>query len=206
MSATTQEDPRVFWDARYVGGDYVFGLEPNRWLAAHEYLLRPRMRAFLPGDGEGRNGVWLAERGLVVTTVDASPVGVDKARRLAASRGVRLDAHVADLRDWKYPAAAYELVVLAFVHVEVGERAGLHAEIAATLRPGGHLLLEGFTPAHLGRKGGPKTADRMFTAATLADDFSGLDILHLEECEVELPAAERHGGLAAVVRLLARMP
>lgn len=206
MGDTVSEDPRDFWDARYVGDEYVFGLEPNRWLAAHEHLLRRRMRAFLPGDGEGRNGVWLAERGLAVTTVDASPVGVEKASQLATSRGVTLDAHVADLRAWKYPASAYDLVVLAFVHVEAGERAGLHAEIAATLRPGGHLLLEGFTPAHLGRKGGPKTADRMFTAAILADDFSGLDILHLEECEVELPAAERHGGPAAVVRLLARMP
>lgn len=206
MSETASEDPRAFWDARYVGGEYVFGLEPNRWLAAHEHLLRRRMRAFLPGDGEGRNGVWLAERGLAVTTVDASPVGVDKARQLAASRGVKLDSHVADLREWKYPASAYDLVVLAFVHVEAGERAGLHAEVAATLCPGGHLLLEGFTPAHLGRKGGPKTADRMFTAPILADDFSALDILHLEECEVELPAAERHGGPAAVVRLLARMP
>ncbi|MBM3558896.1 MAG: class I SAM-dependent methyltransferase [Alphaproteobacteria bacterium] len=161
------------------------------------------MRAFLPGDGEGRNGVWLVERGLVVTTVDSSPVGVDKARRLAASRRVKLDAHVGDLRDWKYPVAVFDLVVLAFVHVDAGERSGLHAEVATTLRPGGHLLLEGFTPDHLGRKGGPKSADRMFTAATLADDFSGLDILCNEECEVELPAAERHGGLAAVVRLLA---
>lgn len=206
MDEIVPEDPRAFWDARYVGGEYVFGIEPNRWLAAHEHLLRRRMRAFLPGDGEGRNGVWLAERGLVVTTVDASPVGVEKARRLAAERGVTLDAQVADLREWKYPASAYDLAVLAFVHVDIGERSGFHAEVAATLRSGGHLLLEGFTPAHLGRKGGPKSADRMFTAAILADDFSALDILHLDECEVELPEAERHGGPAAVVRLLARMP
>lgn len=196
-----------FWDQNYSASTgFKYGERPNAFLVQQVARFAPGSRILLPGDGEGRNGVWLAERGLDVTTVDASPVGVDKARRLAASRGVRLDAHVADLHDWKYPAAAYELVVLAFVHVAAGERAGLHAEIAATLRPGGHLLLEGFTPAHLGRKGGPKTADRMFTAATLADDFSGLEIVHLEECEVELPAAERHGGPAAVVRLLARMP
>ena len=85
--AHPRDQPGSFWDERYEGEDYVFGHEPNVWMAANEALFEPGMTALLPGDGEGRNGVWLAERGLHVTTIDASPVGVGKARHLAAARG-----------------------------------------------------------------------------------------------------------------------
>jgi len=201
-----RDNPAAFWDERYVGDDYVFGQEPNVWMAENADLFAAGMSALLPGDGEGRNGVWLAERGLHVTTVDASPVGVEKAHRLAAARGVEIDIRVADLRDWAAPAGTFDLAVLAFLHVDPDDRAEVHRTIAETLEPGGLLLLEGFTPDHLGHgKGGPKDTRMMFTKQRLRDDFAGLlDIEHLEELKTELPASERHGGPAAVIRLRAR--
>ena len=201
-----RDRPGEFWDERYVGEDYVFGQEPNVWMAANADLCTPGMTALLPGDGEGRNGVWLAERGLHVTTIDASPVGVEKARQLAATRGVEIDIQVADLRDWDAPVGAYDLVVLAFLHVGPDDRATLHRKIAHTLKPGGLLILEGFTPDHLGHgKGGPKDTRMMFTEDRLRDDFADLlDIDNLEILKTELPASERHGGPAAVIRLRAR--
>lgn len=200
------DSPAAFWDERYVGDDYVFGQEPNVWMATNEAFFNPGMTALLPGDGEGRNGVWLAERGLHVTTIDASPVGVEKARRLAAARDVEIDIQVADLREWAAPVAAYDLVVLAFLHVGPDDRATIHRKIAETLKPGGLLLLEGFTPDHLGYgRGGPKNTRMMFTEDRLRDDFSGLlEIEHMETLKTELPASERHGGPAAVMRLRAR--
>ena len=97
--ARIRDNPADFWDERYVGDDYVFGQEQNILMAANADLFAAGMSALLPGDGEGRNGVWLAGRGLHVTAVDASPVGVEKAHRLAAARGVEIDIRVADLGD-----------------------------------------------------------------------------------------------------------
>jgi len=201
-----RSDPGAFWDARYADDGYVFGEEPNQWLAENAGLLTAGMKALLPGDGEGRNGVWLARRGLNVTTVDASPVGVEKARKLAAARGVEMTVVTADLRDWDAPEGMYDLVVLAFVHVDPAVRADIHRKVARTLKPGGLLLLEGFAPDHLGYgKGGPKTKEMMFTAASMTEDFADLlDIEHLEELRTELPSSERHGGPAVVLRLRGR--
>ncbi|MEP4888077.1 MAG: class I SAM-dependent methyltransferase, partial [Alphaproteobacteria bacterium] len=174
--------------------------------AENSKLLKPGMAAFLPGDGEGRNGVWLAERGLRVTSVDASPVGVEKAQNLAASRGVTIKSEVADLRDWEVPAEKFDVVVLAFLHVGPGDSTAVHRKLAQTLKPGGLMLLEGFTPDHLGYgKGGPKDTRMMFTEDGLRADFDDLlDIEYLETFKTELPASERHGGPAVVIRLRAR--
>lgn len=150
--------------------------------------------------------MWLAERGLVVTSVDASPVGVEKAHQLAAIRGVSFDASVADLRDWEPPEAAFDLLVFAFLHVGPDDRTELHRKLALTLKPGGLLLLKGFTPDHLGYcKGGPPVTDMMFTPDRLRDDFGDfLDIEHLEALKTVLPVSERHGGPAEVIRLRAQ--
>ncbi|MBO6784103.1 MAG: class I SAM-dependent methyltransferase [Alphaproteobacteria bacterium] len=206
MNSKPATDPGTFWDERYADTDYIFGQEPNQWMAANADLLTPGLRALVPGDGEGRNGVWLAARGLDVTTVDASPVGVDKARKLAAASSVTIDAITADLREWDAPEAGYDVVVLAFLHVNADDRTGVHRALARALKPGGLLLLEGFAPDHLGTgKGGPPVKEMMFTEERMHEDFAGLlDIEHLEVLHTELPASERHGGPAIVLRLRGR--
>jgi SAM-dependent methyltransferase len=200
------DSPGSFWDQRYEGTVYVFGQEPNMWMATNADLLKSGMTALLPGDGEGRNGVWLAERGLDVTTVDASSVGVEKARRLAAERGVDLNIQIADLREWDVPEGTFDLMVSAFLHVDPDDRAAVHRKLARMLKPGGLLLLEGFTTDHLGYgKGGSKDTRMLFTEDKLRGDFEELlDIEHLEALKTDLPASERHGGPAAVIRLRAR--
>lgn len=105
-----------FWDRRYDVPEYVYGTEPNAFLVSKQHLLRPGMTALAVADGEGRNGVWLAEQGLDVLAVDGSPVAVEKARRLARARGVTLRTEVADLLDWAWPAGAFDLVVAIFIH------------------------------------------------------------------------------------------
>jgi SAM-dependent methyltransferase len=200
-------DPAAFWDERYATPDYVFGTEPNVWLTTNEGLFQPGMKALVPGDGEGRNGVWLAKRGFAVTAIDASPIGIGKAENLAAAEGVEVETVCADLRGWTLPGPIYDLVVSAFVHIGAADRAAVHAKYAEALAPGGYLILEGFTPDHIGYgKGGPKVEAMMFTEDRLRDDFAALEIEHLETLKTDLPASERHGGPAAVIRLRARKP
>lgn len=194
------------WDARYAAGGFQFGEAPNAYLEAHGHRLRPGTRALCLGDGEGRNGAWLAARGLDVTTVDWSPLGVAKARVLAASRGVALRAEVADLTAWDaWPVGACDLVAWVFVHLPPADRAAVAERAVAALAPGGWLLLEGFSPAQEGRRsGGPKDRALLWTGAEARRLFGALTLEECLEGTVRLDEGPRHQGEAEVVRGLWR--
>src|SRR5687768_1878297 len=102
------------WNGRYAAKDYVFGTRPNAFLASQAHRLAPGMTALSVADGEGRNSVWLASRGLEVTAFDFSPVGVAKARALAAREGVEVDYRVADIDAWDWQPEAFDVVVGIF--------------------------------------------------------------------------------------------
>jgi len=197
----------AFWDSRYAGAPYAYGEAPNAFLASLSFASGGR--ALVPGDGEGRNGVFLAERGLKVETLDLSGEGVAKARRLALARGVALDARQADVLAWDWPVAAYDVIALLFLHLPAAPRRLVHQHALAALKPGGRIVLEAFTPAHLekqaaGARGGPREAALLFSAADLHADFAGADIELLEEVETELREGALHVGASAVVRLVAK--
>ncbi len=71
------------WDARYRDRDLVWGARPNTWVEAEIAL--PPGRALDLACGEGRNSIWLAQRGWQVTGIDFSHEAIRKARTLAAS-------------------------------------------------------------------------------------------------------------------------
>lgn len=91
-----------FWNARFDTPEYIFGTAPNAFLATQAHRLRPGQRALAVADGEGRNGVWLAEQGLEVHAVEVAPNAIAKARRLATTRGVTLQIEEADLLTWDW--------------------------------------------------------------------------------------------------------
>jgi len=196
------------WDRQYAEEAYIFGTTPNVFLANEAHRFTPRGRILVPGDGEGRNGVWLAEQGFVVTSVEASSVGVGKARALATARGVQLDIHSANLDTWGWPLGAFDGVAAIFVHFEAHVRQIMHRRMLAALKPGGILLLEAFTPKHVenrkaGSRGGPPP-EMLYTADLLRDDLANAEIELLREEEVMLDEGSRHQGRAQVVRLVAR--
>jgi 2-polyprenyl-3-methyl-5-hydroxy-6-metoxy-1,4-benzoquinol methylase len=194
------------WNARFSAPDYVFGTTPNRFLASNKGLLKKGERALCVADGEGRNSVWLAEQGLCVDAFDFSPVAVDKARRLAAERGVRVSYEVAGVDDWRWPRARYDVVAAIFVQfAEPAMRERLFARIAAALKPGGLLLIEGYTPKQLEyRTGGPSKAENLYTEALLREAFRDFEILELREYEAELEEGSRHAGTSALIDLVGR--
>ncbi|MCX8134496.1 MAG: class I SAM-dependent methyltransferase [Roseococcus sp.] len=195
------------WDERYASAEFQFGEAPNEYLRAQAWRFRPGQRALSVGDGEGRNGVFLAGLGLAVTTIDWSPVGVEKARALAARRGVALDARVADAARWDYPAAAFDLIAWIYLHLPPAERAAAAAGCVSALRPGGLLVLECFSPAQEGRRsGGPKQPELLWTRAIAESLFAPLEVLEVTEGAVRLDEGPRHQGLAEVVRGVWRRP
>ena len=207
MNAHEQER---MWSTRYrdAGEDYVFGTTANRFLAAQSALLGSGRTALSVADGEGRNAVWLAEQGLRVTATEISPVALEKARKLAAGRHVEVDFVVADAVAWDYPEAAFDFVVGIFIQfADPVQRERIFAGMARALRPGGHLIVHGYTPKQLEyRTGGPSAVENLYTAELLRTAFAGLDIVHLQEYEDVLDEGVGHKGQSALVGLVARKP
>ncbi len=196
------------WDRQYAETGYIFGTAPNLFLTSEVHRFATGGRILVPGDGEGRNGVWLAEQGFDVTSVEASAVGVGKARALAAERDVRLDIQNANLDSWDWPVSAFDGVAAIFVHFEPHARATMHPRMLSALKPGGILLLEAFTPKHVenrkaGSRGGPPP-EMLYTAELLRQDLEGAAFDLLREEEVPLDEGSRHQGRAHVVRVAAR--
>ncbi len=193
------------WDERYASGDFQFGEAPNRYLEGLRPWIAPGMRALALGDGEGRNGVWLAQQGLVVTALDWSAIGMAKAARLAEARGVTLATVVADAAAWDYPPGGFDLVAWIYLHLPPADRAAAAAGALRSLAPGGLLALECFTPAQQGRRsGGPKDPALLWSRSLVEDLFGELEVLELLEGTVHLDEGPRHQGTAEVVRALLR--
>lgn len=209
MSAAPAGDTAAFWDARYQHPNHVYGYKPNDFLKANEIMLRRGSRVLCLGDGEGRNGVWLAERGHRVTTVDISGVGVAKARALAAERGVQVDAQVADLTQWVHGEAArgpWDAVVSIFCHLPSATRPSICQALVGAMAHGGKLVLEAYTPAQrqLGT-GGPTDEDLLLTRDRVLSDWEGL-VLDVHLVERRIFEGMAHQGLSSVVQVLGQKP
>ncbi|HXP29536.1 MAG TPA: class I SAM-dependent methyltransferase [Stellaceae bacterium] len=196
------------WNSRFSGEDYVFGTEPNFFLEAQAHRLKPGQTALALADGEGRNGVWLAERGLDVLSVDFSPAAQEKARRLAARRGVAIRTELADLATWRWEPERFDLVAAIFFQfADPPLRSKIFAGIKTALKPGGLLMLQGYRPEQLQyQTGGPSQVENLYTAAMLRAAFADMEILHLAEHDSVIEEGSRHSGMSALVDLVARKP
>ena len=199
-------DPAGTWNRRFAADGYLFGTAPNAWLSDHAGVWQPGQRVLCVADGEGRNSVWLASRGLHVDAFDISDVGVAKARRMAAEQGVAVDFAVSDCDTYAWPPGAYDGVAAIFVQfADPAMRARLFANIVRTLKPGGALVLQGYTPKQLEyRTGGPPHVSHLYTEAMLREAFAELDVVELREYEAELAEGSGHCGRSALIGLVAR--
>lgn len=200
---------RASWDDRFAKDGYLFGTRPSDFLVSQSDRLKGGWKVLAVADGEGRNGVWLAEQGLEVTSVDGSANALNKARALAADRGVALETECVDLLAWEWPQAVFDVVVSIFFHSEPLRRTRLHHAMLRAVRPGGLVIVECFHPDQLGRStGGPPVLEKLVSAAMLKADFAAADILELEEREerMEISVEDSEPGMAAVTHLVALRP
>jgi cyclopropane fatty-acyl-phospholipid synthase-like methyltransferase len=194
------------WDERYAQDGYFFGTEPNAFLVSQQQLLKPGMSCLAVADGEGRNGVWLAKHGLQVLSVEASAVAVEKARKLAQQRGVSIEFEQADLAHWQWGENRFDIVAAIFIQfAPPALREQMFAGIRRCLKPGGLLLLQGYTPRQLEFKtGGPPVAENMYTEDLLRREFGDMEILHLGEHDEHVSEGAGHSGMSALIDLVAR--
>ena len=202
---TTEEFQR--WETRFSSDEFVFGTEPNAFLAACCDLLPPSGRALAIADGEGRNGVFLAERGLSVLSVDYAPAAQRKAQQLAKARGVTLETQQADLFTWQWPSGFDVVVGIFFQFAEPEQRALLFERIRQALKPGGLLLIEGYRPEQIGYgTGGPKQPEKLYTRALLEQAFGDFDRLCIQEYDAVIEEGAGHSGMSALIDLVAWKP
>ena len=192
------------WDDRYADSDYLFGTAPNDFLKSVTNRLTPNSQILCLADGEGRNGVYLATLGHKVTAIDQSRVGLEKAKKLAEQKQVSIETIEADLAEYDLGVESWDCIVSIFFHIPSAVRAHIYPRIITALKPGGILILESYTPEQLNHgTGGPPNADLMLTKEELAQNFSEMNLEHLQELEREVIEGAGHTGLASVVQLLA---
>lgn len=194
------------WDERYSGDEYFYGTEPNAFLVSQQALLKLGMKCLAVADGEGRNGVWLAGQGLDVLSVDASPVAQAKAQRLAQQRSVQMRFAQVDMLTWDGAGETFDVVVGIFIQfVGPAQRAQQFANLKRFLKPGGLLLLQGYTPRQLDYKtGGPSQLENLYTEAMLREAFADMDIVHIAEHDSIIHEGNGHNGMSALIDLVVR--
>jgi cyclopropane fatty-acyl-phospholipid synthase-like methyltransferase len=194
------------WETRFKEPEYQFGTEPNAFLAAQKALLPKAGRALAVADGEGRNGVWLAERGLDVLSLDFSPSAQAKAQALARSRGVSLTTELADVTRWSWPANAFDVIAVILTQFTgPAERARMFDGIRQALKPGGLLLLHGYTPKQLEYgTGGPSKVENLYTRDLLEGAFGDFTDLRITDYEKDVSEGKRHNGMSAMIDLVGR--
>ncbi len=202
------DNPLQTWNARYAREDYHFGEAPNAFLKAHAHLLAAGQSALCVADGEGRNSVHLTERGVAVTAFDFAGNAIAKATRLAARRGVSVEHRIGDIHAWDWRAATYDAVVAIFIQfLSPADREGVFAGMKEAIKPGGLLLLEGYRPEQVDYgTGGPPRRENMYTRDWLAVQVAGWDVLELNAYDAEIHEGQGHGGMSALIDLVARKP
>lgn len=191
------------WDALFSEPGYTYGTEPNDFLVEVADKI-PAGPVLCLAEGQGRNAVFLAQRGHRVVAVDRSRVGLASAQSLAASRGVGLEAIHADLAAYPIEPGAWSGIVAIFAHLPGLVRQQVHRAAAAGLRPGGVFVLEAYTPAQLAfRTGGPSDLELLMTLELLRQDLAGLELLIGRELERDVIEGRLHRGRSAVVQVLA---
>lgn len=195
------------WDQRYGEDGFAYGTEPNDFLKEQfaRLNLPSGAECLMLADGQGRNGVWVAQQGCKVTSVDMSSLGLDKAHALATTREVSIDTLVADLADYNLGEAKWDFIVGIFCHMPPPVRTKVLSAIPAALKSGGYALFECYSPAQLERDtGGPKSIDMMYSSAIFDETLGSLETVENEEIERDVVEGKYHTGRAAVVQYIGR--
>jgi SAM-dependent methyltransferase len=201
---STTQRLQAFWDQRYSSDEFAYGTAPNDFLVQMSGRLRCGDRVLCLADGEGRNGVWLAQRGMSVLSVDVSERGLHKARAFAQRVQVEIQTTVADVTRYDLGLDCWDAIVSIFLHLPPKARRALHARCRAALKPGGSFIFEAYGREQLRYvTGGPKEPELLPELADVLDDLRGLRIDHQFAGTREVHEGRLHSGIGYVVQVVA---
>jgi 2-polyprenyl-3-methyl-5-hydroxy-6-metoxy-1,4-benzoquinol methylase len=206
---TAFSDGADFWNKRFDTPDYIFGKAPNEYLEAQA---KPHLKkgdsVLCVADGEGRNSVWLAKQGMRVDAFDLSEIALGKAIALANEEAVQVQFSLASSDTWDWQSNHYDAVAGIFIQfADPVMRARLFGQMISTLRPGGILIIQGYTPKQLEFKtGGPSILEHLYTEDMIRDLIGDLKLIDLCVYEKVLSEGPKHTGMSALLGLVARKP
>ena len=196
-----------FWNERFNKEEFIFGKEPNEYLVqqAPQYL-KPGSSILSIADGEGRNGVWLAKQGMLVTGFDVSDIALAKANKFASENQVRIQYSLCDTDGFDWQAKSYDAVIGIFIQfADPDMRARIFEKVHQALKPGGIFILQGYTAKQLEYKtGGPSLIEHLYTEEMIRELCHGFEILRLQCYEKELSEGARHAGMSALLGMVAK--
>jgi len=201
---------KEMWNKRYAVDQFVYGKEPNQFFKDTLNELDSESNILFPAEGEGRNVVYAAKKGHSVLAFDISERAKFKALQLAKENNVEIDYLVGNLDDLNIKEESFDIAVLVSAHFSPDVRKALHIQIGKLVKPGGLIILEGFSEKHLDNRmqnpsvGGPDRTEMLFTKNMIKTDFDGFEVINLEEKEVKLHEGELHNGLGYVLRFIGR--
>jgi cyclopropane fatty-acyl-phospholipid synthase-like methyltransferase len=207
--ATAFSDSADFWNKRFDTPDYIFGRAPNEYLQTQaKRFLKKGDTVLCVADGEGRNSVWLAKQGMRVDAFDLSEVALSKAILLAKEEESQVHFTLASSDTWDWRPNQYDAVVGIFIQfADPVMRPRLFAQMASTLRPGGLLIIQGYTPKQLEFKtGGPSILEHLYTEDMIRILIGDLEPIDLCLYEKALSEGPKHTGMSALLGLVAHKP
>jgi 2-polyprenyl-3-methyl-5-hydroxy-6-metoxy-1,4-benzoquinol methylase len=195
------------WDERYSNDEFAYGEEPNLFLKEQLQKLQPGQILF-PAEGEGRNAVFAAKLGWVVSAFDISNTGQKKALQLAKKNEVTIDYQVGELESLSYGQEQFDAIALIYAHFPAEIKSHLHKTLDKYLRTGGTIIFEAFSKDHINyiakneKVGGPKDIGSLFSKEEIIADFNNYNIVELQEVEISLNEGIYHNGLGSVIRFV----
>jgi cyclopropane fatty-acyl-phospholipid synthase-like methyltransferase len=199
------ENPQQTWEKRFATEDYIFGVTPNHYLLTQaEYLKSGNALAI--ADGEGRNGVWLAKQGFRVDSFDFVQNAIDKANQLALKNGVSINAVCSDWVTFDWGKERYDNIVgIFFQFADAIERGEIFVKIDRALKPGGTLIIQGYSHEQLIYKtGGPGKLENLYTEEILAKGFKNYEVLDSRTYTEVIEEGRAHNGMSGLVGFTAR--
>ncbi len=193
-----------FWNNRYASKEYAYGIEPNQFFKEQIKKINPG-NILLPAEGEGRNAVFAATLGFEVIAFDPSIEGKTKALQLAVQHNVKIDYRIGSYESILLKENFFDAIVLIFAHMPATLRKKYHQKMLKFLKPGGTILLEGFSKEQINKDtGGPKDITMLFSEDELRGDFDSLSEMKFNKTEVDLNEGLYHQGIASVIQLVGK--
>lgn len=201
---------KEMWDDRYADKEYAYGTEPNQFFKESLDLYNLKGKILLPAEGEGRNAVYAAKKGLEVFAFDISAEGKNKALKLAEKENVKINYEVGSFFDLQLIKEKFDVAALIFAHFPPNILKKYHTKIAELIKPNGFIILEGFSTNHFELQkenpnaGGPKNINFLFSVDTIKKGFPDFEIMMLEEKEITLKEGKFHNAKSNVIRFIGR--
>ncbi|GAB6930104.1 class I SAM-dependent methyltransferase [Paenibacillus sp. JCM 10914] len=195
------------WHERFQAEEYVFGTEPNVFIAEMHKKLDLSGHALAFAEGEGRNAVYLAREGMHVTVWDYAESGLNKANKLADVSGVKIHTELVDLNEARWTKEQWDEVVCVFGHFPKELRTKTLAGVKEAVKPGGYFLTEVYSTYQIPYgSGGPKDEAFLYTPADLLEPFADWRIVHFFMGEVVREEGQGHQGLSHVIQFAGQKP